>query len=117
MKHISSSAIPPKPVTQEGARATTIRELITDREGAPTFAMRLFEVAPGGATPRHAHPWEHEVFVLAGKGQVNVAEGPVAIEAGDAVLISPEEEHQFANAGEQVLRFLCLIPVKQPCCR
>ena len=117
MKVISSLSIPPSPVTQEGAKAATIRELITDREGAPTFAMRLFEVAPGGATPFHTHGCEHEVFVLEGEGQVKTREGPAAIKAGDAVFVPPNEEHQFANTGEQMMKFLCMIPVEQPCCR
>ena len=41
-----------------------------DNVGAPNFTMRHFEVAPGGRTPFHAHPWEHEVYVLSGTGKV-----------------------------------------------
>ena len=117
MKIISSTQLPAMPVTVEGARGATIRELITAREGAPTFAMRLFEVAPGGSTPRHSHAWEHEVFVLDGEGQVMSPEGPAAIKGGDAVFVPPNEEHQFANTSRQPIRFLCLIPVEQQCCR
>ena len=117
MKVISSEAVPPRPVTQEGARETTIRELITDREGAPTFAMRLFEVAPGGHTPFHAHAWEHEVYILEGAGQLALADGPHPFSAGDAVFVPPDEQHQFLNTGQTTLRFLCLIPVQNPCCR
>ena len=37
-------------------------------EGAENFIMRVFEVAPGLTSPDHAHPWEHEIFILAGEG-------------------------------------------------
>lgn len=49
---------------------TQVRWLITKEMGAPNFAMRLFEMKPNGHSPLHKHAWEHEVFVLEGKGQI-----------------------------------------------
>ncbi|HEY5765719.1 MAG TPA: cupin domain-containing protein, partial [Candidatus Deferrimicrobiaceae bacterium] len=62
------SEIEGKPVADPDARGVTIRVLMGENVGAPTFTMRHFEVAPGGSTPYHSHPWEHEVYVLSGKG-------------------------------------------------
>ena len=53
-----------------GATGCQVRWLVGPGDGAPNFAMREFEVAPGGHTPRHSHPYEHEVFVLQGSGVV-----------------------------------------------
>ena len=53
-----------------GAQGCSIRWLVGEAEGAPNFAMRQFEVAVGGHTPKHSHPYEHEVFVLEGRGVV-----------------------------------------------
>jgi quercetin dioxygenase-like cupin family protein len=117
VKIIRSTEIPASPVAMEGAQGTTIRELITDREGAPTFVMRLFEVEPGGHTPLHSHDWEHEVFILSGAGELVLADGAHPFAAGDAVFVPGGEEHRFSNTGEAALRFLCLIPVEQPSCR
>lgn len=118
MKVIPSSQIDFQPVTAEGAQGACIKELITDRDGAPTFAMRLFEIAPGGNTPFHEHPWEHEVFILSGKGELRGRDGAVyPLQEGDAVLVLPNEAHTFVNTGRQPLRLLCMIPVQQPCCR
>ena len=36
------------------------RVVVGKADGADNFCMRIFELAPGGYTPRHAHPWEHE---------------------------------------------------------
>ncbi len=109
-----SSTVPAAPV-EGGAAGTTIRELITVREGAPNFAMRLFELAPHGHTPFHAHAWEHEVFILQGSGVVNNDEGPKPFVAGDSVFIAGDERHSFANEGAGLLRFICVIPLQNPC--
>ena len=101
-------------VREEGAIGVQMKQLITQREGAPNFAMRLFEVRPGGHTMTHSHDWEHEVFVLAGRGEVRTQQGPVPIAEGDAVFVPGGEMHNFANTGEEPLRFLCMIPLQQP---
>jgi quercetin dioxygenase-like cupin family protein len=110
MKIQRAHDVPSQPVTMEGAHGCQVRWLVGRDEGAPNFAMRQFEVAPGGYTPKHSHPYEHEVFVLEGQGVV--LEGDVArpLAAGDVVLVVPGEVHQFRNTGPQPLKFLCLVP-------
>lgn len=97
-------------VDMEGASGCQVRWLIGDKDGAPNFAMRQFEVAPGGYTPRHRHPYEHEVFVLEGQGIVLEGDQKHWLRAGDVVYVKPDEVHQFRNVGNQPLKFLCLIP-------
>jgi quercetin dioxygenase-like cupin family protein len=94
----------------EGAEGCTVRWLIDETDGAPNFAMRRFEVSPGGHTPRHSHPYEHEVFVLDGSGVVIEGTAEHSLKAGDAVLVKPNEVHQFRNTGDKPLTFLCLVP-------
>jgi quercetin dioxygenase-like cupin family protein len=72
--------------------------------------MRQYEVAPGGYTPRHSHPYEHEVFVLEGQGVVYEGDAPHPLKQGDFVLVTPNEVHQFRNTGATPLKFLCLVP-------
>ena len=98
------------PVEMEGASGCTVRWLIGDGDAAPNFAMRQFEIAPGGHTPRHFHPYEHEIYVTAGRGVVIDGEQPRDIRAGDVVYVAPDDVHQFRNTGDQPLEFLCLIP-------
>ncbi len=87
------------------------RVLIGPAEQAPTFAVRLFTLAPGGHTPAHAHPFEHGVIVLAGRGEVHTAQGPQPLEPGTVVYVPPGEHHQFRNTGSDPLKFLCIVPV------
>ncbi len=92
------------------AEGVGLRWVITRNDGAPHFAMRVIEVQPGCATPRHQHAWEHEVFVIEGQGVVRGSEGERPIQYGSVVFVPGNELHQFANQSSEVLRFLCLIP-------
>ena len=88
----------------------TKRDVITDKDGAPNFAMRVFEVGPGISTPLHSHPWEHEVFILSGQGVV-ISEQRETKKEGSVIFIPPNEPHHFTNKGNEPLRFVCLIPL------
>jgi quercetin dioxygenase-like cupin family protein len=93
-----------------GASKTRVRWLITEEIGAYNFAMRLFEMAPDGSSPLHTHPWEHEVFILNGEGNLFDDKKALPFKAGDVVFVLPDERHQFKNTGKKPLKFLCLIP-------
>jgi len=95
----------------EEAEGVTVRWLLTREEGAPHFAMRVFDLAPGHSTPCHSHWWEHEVFVLAGEGAVRDASGEeTPLQPGSVVLVPGDERHCFRNTGDSPFRFICLIP-------
>jgi quercetin dioxygenase-like cupin family protein len=104
-----------KAVSEDGAKGVTLRVLMGDNVGAPTFTMRHFEIAPGGHTPFHAHPWEHEVYVLSGTGKVRQAEGEREVGPGSFVYVPPGEMHNFSASAASSLAFLCVIPSDRPC--
>ncbi len=87
------------------------RVLIGPNQGASRFVMRHFVVAPKGHSPEHAHPWEHEVYILAGRGRVRFADGAVDVGPGDFVFVPPMDVHQFRNAGDEPFEFLCVVPL------
>jgi quercetin dioxygenase-like cupin family protein len=95
----------------EGAPGVTIRWLWATPDGAPTFALRLFEVQPCAATSYHTHPYEHEVYILNGQARLRGEMQEHVLGAGDTALVLPNEPHQFVNTGLDVLRFLCGIPL------
>jgi quercetin dioxygenase-like cupin family protein len=110
MKIVNYKQVNAAPVNMEGSHNCSVRWLIGEADGAPSFAMRQFEVAPGGYTPRHFHDYEHEVFVLEGNGVVIEDRTEHALKPGDVILVKPNEVHQFRNTGTAALKFLCLIP-------
>jgi mannose-6-phosphate isomerase-like protein (cupin superfamily) len=48
----------------------------------------------GASSPRHTHDWEHEVFILVGKGRVYGGGKEVGLEPGYTVFVPPMEEYQ-----------------------
>ncbi|MDD5234362.1 MAG: cupin domain-containing protein [Syntrophales bacterium] len=96
------------------AKGVAGRVAIGRKEGAETFCMRVFEIAPGGHTPKHVHDWEHEIFIHAGEGEVFGNGNWVPVRPGSAVYVPPNEEHQVRNSGKAALTFICLIPSKAP---
>ena len=110
MKVTPYEAVSSAPVTMPGSQGCAVRWLVDETDGAPNFAMRQFEVAPGGYTPRHSHPYEHEVFVLDGQGEILEDETPRPLRPGTVVFVAPDEIHQFRNTGATPLKFLCFVP-------
>lgn len=94
----------------EDCRKAVFKPLIAEEMGPPNFYMRLFEIAPGGNTPRHYHEWEHEVFVVKGRGKVVLEDREEKLVEGDAVYVRPMELHQFVNSGRAKLTLICVIP-------
>jgi len=102
------------PATIVGAEApgARMRWLIDDtHDGAPVYALRMVEIEPGGHSPHHNHPYEHENFVVEGRGRVFINGTWHDLKPGDIVFVPPGVEHEYANAGDATFKFLCGIPV------
>ncbi len=97
-------------VQMDGARGVTMRVVIGEAQGAPNFVMRVFDVAPGGHSPHHTHDFEHEVFVLAGRGEFLEEGSREPLSPGDVVFVRPGVLHQFRAAPDEGLRFICVVP-------
>jgi len=93
------------------ADGITMRVIVGPAEKAPNFVMRHFEFEPGAAMPYHAHPWEHEFYVLEGKGFIKTKDGDKPIEKGDAAVVLPNEMHSVQNPGKEKMSIICLVPL------
>lgn len=87
-----------------------IRWLIAEKDGAPNFAMRLIEIEPGVVFEPHHHPYEHEIYVVAGQGTITGPEGEAKMEPGTALFVPADEIHGYRNTGDATLKFVCVIP-------
>jgi len=110
MKVVHYREISPDPVGEEGASGITVRWAISEKDGAKNFSMRVFEVEPGGYSPYHNHPWEHEVFVLEGRGCLVQGGKEIPFSKGDVIFIPPGQGHQMKNSFKERVEFICLIP-------
>ncbi|WP_324715298.1 cupin domain-containing protein [Carboxydochorda subterranea] len=87
-----------------------LRWVISRRDGAPRYAMRVFEVEPGGEIPLHHHWYEQEMYVLEGEGTVGDGRSEQVLGPGSVIYVPPDQPHQMRNTGSGKLRFICVIP-------
>ncbi len=109
MKIKRKSDFKPPTVNDDKMRGVRFYPLITTQDGAPNFAMRVFEVEPHGYSPKHTHRWEHEIYILSGSGHVLTADGRLPVSKDCALLVEPDELHQI-QAGKEGIMFLCVVP-------
>lgn len=112
MKRVHYTEIELEIVDVEGAKDAKIRWLITKKDGANNFTMRLFDLDSGGHTPLHQHDWEHEVFIVSGSGELRNKKEKNPFKQGDVIFVPSMEWHQFVNTGNELLQFICVIPYK-----
>jgi len=114
MKIIHYQEAAEKKYPRDQAIGAAGRVVIGEADGAKNFCMRVFEIAPGGITGKHAHEWEHEVFVHAGKGAILQKGKWKSLSTGSVIFIPGNEEHQLKNIGEEPFIFVCVIPSGPP---
>ncbi|MFW9808605.1 MAG: cupin domain-containing protein [Candidatus Thorarchaeota archaeon] len=100
------------PVDFAGSKNVFVRWLIGRNTGAKTYAMRRFEIKPGGIIPLHSHEEEHEIFVLDGEAKVLGAEEGAVAKKDDVVFVESNLPHGYDNTeGKKSFCFICIIPL------
>lgn len=94
-------------VRKQGAIGVTVKYLLHKGVGAKKLQLRHFKIAVGGFTPLEKHDHEHEVYILKGTASVRGGNKEATVNAGSAVFIPSNEEHQFKNIGSEPVEFLC----------
>ena len=103
--------VPQTAVNMDGVRDITKQLVVGSADGAPTFSVRVFTVAPGGHSPHHSHDVEHVNYVISGQGALVDAEGRLnPLATGDFAFVAPGDVHQFRNTGAEPFVFICAVP-------
>ena len=110
MHKINIDEIKEKSINRSYREGVSIRYLVVEEFGAPNFEMRYFELEKGTATSLDVHTSEHEVFVVRGKGTLILKGKEYPLRPHDAVLIEPNEQHQFMHRGDGPFGFICMVP-------
>ncbi len=74
--------------------------------------MRRFILGKNGYIPVHQHPWEHEIYVLLGKGIVGAMNEEKVLESDNYAYIPPNVPHWYKSLSDEWI-FLCIIPYKK----
>ena len=110
MKHIYYTDEPAEIESQSGAKGIRLRVVIGEKEGAPNFFMRIVDFDPEAQSPNHSHPYEHENYIISGKGTLEVDGQIATLKSGDVVYIPPSAHHCFRTTEEAPMQMICLIP-------
>jgi len=97
-------------VDDPAASKAEIQWVIGADDNAPNFYLRRFTVQKDGYSPKHSHPYEHEVYCLAGNGKILIDDKWHDFEKDYVIFVPPDVIHQFKNIGDSELIFLCAIP-------
>jgi quercetin dioxygenase-like cupin family protein len=100
------------PVDFADSENVYVRWLVGRRTGAETYAMRHFEIKPGGIIPLHTHEEMHQIFVLEGEAKVLGREEGQVAKKDDVVFVPSNLPHGYDNTeGTKSFRFICVIPL------
>jgi quercetin dioxygenase-like cupin family protein len=87
---------------------TTVKELKTQEADESNINIKLFEMQPGGYSPLHSHPPQHQLIITDGEGSIFDGEKTVGIKTGDIAYVAPNEPHQLRATGDKPLKFIGL---------
>ncbi len=86
-----------------------IAGIATSNGGARQIEMWRGRMEANAATPPHAHDAEEVIFFLSGSGRATVGNNEVRYEAGDTLILPPDQVHQiFAETDSE---FVSAIPM------
>jgi quercetin dioxygenase-like cupin family protein len=80
------------------------RELVGDHYGGLGISMLFIEAAPGEGPALHQHDYAEIIVVLEGSVLLTNNEGQQHANAGDIIIVGPNEPHGFINDGRGPLR-------------
>ena len=94
------------------AKDVKVQYLIDEEHGSNRFSLRLYTVPKGGHTPLDQHKYEHQVYVMSGRGLLMETEQnqsiPRELREGDAIFVPSNTIHQFRNEHDEPFVFLCV---------
>jgi quercetin dioxygenase-like cupin family protein len=103
----------PARAQQTGIKRTDLQRHDLSASGREAVQVRV-DIEPGVAFPRHTHPGEEIIYVLAGSLQYEV-EGrpPVTLKAGDVLFVPAGTVHAARNVGSDTASELATYVVEK----
>jgi len=98
--------------TLAGTKGVALQWLISKKDGAENYAMRLFTLEPGGIIPMHRHDdMEHQMFIVEGEAVLKTPEKEISIRTNDVLFVQTGDQHSFINNSDKPFKFICVIPL------
>jgi quercetin dioxygenase-like cupin family protein len=102
---------PPAEAAERGA--VTWKDLLGGQgPGGPNMVMGVARVRCGESLKAHRHSEPENYYTLSGRGVVTIEGQAIAVEAGTAIYIPGDAEHQIENTEAEDLMILYTFAVK-----
>lgn len=90
---------------------TILRELLhPDKQPLDLrYSLAHATLAPGKTSTPHSLKTSEVYYILAGTGEMSIAEARQQVEPGDAVYIPPQAVQFIRNSGSEPLVFICIV--------
>lgn len=99
-----------KQIESNQVKGTSIRVLVSPKEGWDGYVMRVLDVEKDGFTLKHSHAWPHINYVIEGQGELMIDGVLHPLKPGSYAYVPGNTLHQFRNVGEKTLKFICIVP-------
>ncbi|MDD3902307.1 MAG: cupin domain-containing protein [Sphaerochaeta sp.] len=99
-----------KRISSPGSNEVLKQVLVGPEQGWKDHVMRMFTLGKEGCAPRHAHPWQHIIYVVEGKGNLFMDGKDYPLTPGSVCYVPSDILHQVSNAGEDAFVFICIVP-------
>lgn len=83
---------------QAGIQRTNLQRHDLSAPGREVIQARV-DFAPGSSFPRHTHPGEEIIYVIAGSLEYEIDGKPVKVKAGDVLFVPAGTVHAAKNIG------------------
>jgi quercetin dioxygenase-like cupin family protein len=93
----SSAAAPPRPT---GTTRTDLQRYDLSIPGHEVLQARV-DFAPGSSFPRHKHPGEEVIYVVAGTVEYEIGGKWVTVKTGDVLFVPDGVVHAARNVGNE----------------
>jgi mannose-6-phosphate isomerase-like protein (cupin superfamily) len=80
------------------------REFVGAEYGGVGICVIFVDAEPGRGPALHTHPYHELLIILEGQATLDDGNGKREVQAGEIVLIPPDQPHGFVNSGEERLR-------------
>jgi mannose-6-phosphate isomerase-like protein (cupin superfamily) len=105
VKHVSSC---PEIIANDGCHLRELLHPARDSSGL-SYSLALAWVAVGQSTHPHMLT-QHEVYlIIRGKGRMHIGDETAELQAGDAVVIPPQQVQWIENVGRVELEFAAIV--------
>ena len=108
---VSSDNIKSLQIEEEGAEKMSLQWLLPDDlERSPSYCTRKITLGAYGKTPRRTTSWEHQLYILKGRGELHEFGRTTSLNSGIAIQVRPCLSFEIINTSEDELVYLDVIP-------